>query len=109
MLKGAVAITELTLGIGKNAFFEGLYVKGIDTINDIFRFDAVRTDVLYRRGSYFIRNEAQFFQTAISHIGQLGNHIIESQAVLGFNRLIVQELRPRHTGMQNYSVEIGGK
>ena len=97
MLENTIPITKLTLGIGEDTLFEGLDIEGIDAINDILGFYAIGANVLHGRCTYFTRDEAEFLQTGITHIGQLSNHIVQSQTILRLHRLIVQELGTRHT------------
>ena len=106
MLENTIPITELALGIGEDTLFEGLDIEGIDAINDILGFYAIGADVLHGRCTYFTRDEAEFLQTAVPHIGQLSNHIVEPQAVLGFYGVVIEELRPRHTRMEDDSVKV---
>ena len=109
MLESAVPITELALRIGKHAFLSTLYVHRINAFYHVFRLYAIRSYVLHGTRSHFTRNQAQFLQSAIPHIRQLGNHIVQSQTILRLHCLIVQELGTRHAGMEDHTIEILGK
>ena len=69
MFEGAVTITEFAFGVGKDTFFECLHVDGIYAIDHIFRFATVGAYVLHRRCPHFTGNEAEFFHSAVLHVG----------------------------------------
>ena len=68
VLENTVAVAVLTFGIGEDplrSIGDGNSPYGL---NHIFRFHAVRTDVLNRRRSHFARNITEVFESRNAHI-----------------------------------------
>ena len=109
VLESAVSIAKSALFVGEDAVLKCLCIKGIDTNDDVFRFDAIGSDILYRGSPYLTGNETQFLHSGVAHVGELGDEVIETETVLRLNRFIIEETRTCHTGMQDDTVEVLGK
>ena len=109
VLESAVPITETAFSIGKDALLKCLHIERVNRKDDIFCLHSVGSHILYRGRPYFTGNETQFLESTILHVGQLGDEIIEPQAILCFYRFIIDESRPSHRRVQDDAVEILGK